>query len=361
MGSVTTMSGNKKLSKDQSGLVSFIVVIIIMFVLSLIVLAFARLVRREQTQTLDRQLNSQAFYAAESGVNDALNALASASPPTGYNNNCSGPNSFIQTAGLNNDLGNGVSYSCLLVDNSPSQLDFDNVDTATSTVTPIRAPGNTPITSVEISWDAAGGPTGTTSLAPCQAQGLFPQTWPPNCPIGILRIELLPFSAPTSRNTLITSRGIAFLQPGNSGSAPTMTLGSIAGDNQGRPYRVNCAGTTPQRRCVVTITGTDLTGYLRIRSVYSSNAVTIRARTAAGATDLIGAQAEIDVTGRVSGVLKRIKVNAPIPVSTDNPLPEFALQSTKTQCKRFTWRPGVVTPAPPSGFTDTDSVCDPRN
>jgi hypothetical protein len=58
--------------RREGGFVSIIVCMIIMTILSLITIGFAQIMAREQRQALDRQLSSQAFYAAESGVNDAL-------------------------------------------------------------------------------------------------------------------------------------------------------------------------------------------------------------------------------------------------------------------------------------------------
>ena len=70
------LNKNQKLRTDQKGIASLVIVILIMFLLTLIVLAMTRNTNQQQRQALDRQLNSQAFYAAESGVNDAFHYLA---------------------------------------------------------------------------------------------------------------------------------------------------------------------------------------------------------------------------------------------------------------------------------------------
>jgi Tfp pilus assembly protein PilX len=72
-----------KLRKDQEGMVSIIVTMIIMVLLGLIVLGFAQLSRREQRQSLDRQLAVQAQYAAESGINQAADYVRS-NPTTNW-------------------------------------------------------------------------------------------------------------------------------------------------------------------------------------------------------------------------------------------------------------------------------------
>src|SRR4051812_1988899 len=102
------------LHTDARGVVSIIVTILIMLVLSLIILGFAQLVRREQRQSLDRQLSTQAFYAAETGVNDAIKALNN-SVLTGKKSDCD-PDGLGLGANVNKlDASGTVSYVCVLV------------------------------------------------------------------------------------------------------------------------------------------------------------------------------------------------------------------------------------------------------
>ncbi|MCA9330399.1 hypothetical protein KDA11_07130, partial [Candidatus Saccharibacteria bacterium] len=55
---------------NEQGIVSIFVTIIIILLMSLIILAMVRNATREGRQSLDRQLSDQAFYNAESGIND---------------------------------------------------------------------------------------------------------------------------------------------------------------------------------------------------------------------------------------------------------------------------------------------------
>jgi len=71
----TQASNTESLQRNQSGMVSIMVTMILMIVMSLIVVGFAQVSRRNQRVALDRQLSTQAFYAAESGVNDAREFL----------------------------------------------------------------------------------------------------------------------------------------------------------------------------------------------------------------------------------------------------------------------------------------------
>lgn len=329
-----------KLHNNQTGLVSFMVVTIIMIVLTLIVLAFARIVQREQVQTLDRQLNAQAFYAAESGVNDAIGALAANNAlSAGIFNDC---DDFTTAATLTPNLGNGVSYSCLLVDPSPDELIYDNISTTESVVLPINSDGASPITELRfVIKDSDNG--GPNRLTACPATGTYPGIWPTaNCSIGMLRLELVEFNGSTNRSGLLRNRGVMYIQPSNTG---TGTLGRAWGDitdetayRTGQGHSADCSTVSGVVQCNLNLSGLNIqNGYLRLRSVYRSVGLTISARSGAGPINLIGAQAEIDATGRANGVIKRIKVRSAIPIDTnsDGPVPEFALQSTDTICKRF--------------------------
>lgn len=113
---------------SQEGIVSIMVVSVLIVLLSLVTIGFARLMNRETRQALDRQLGLQSYYAAESGINDAIKYLdgikASGQPITRANatiDKCSG-----DTGKLNQNLSGGANpnaqYSCVLIDPEPSSL-----------------------------------------------------------------------------------------------------------------------------------------------------------------------------------------------------------------------------------------------
>lgn len=353
------------ISKNESGLVSFLVVMVIMIVLSLIVMSYSRIVRKEQLQTVDRQLNTQALYAAESAVNDAMEAINS--NPLLLNSEydkCEGSGSFVDAAGLTSDrnLGDGVSYSCLLVDTSPLQLEFPGVNTQKSTTTILRGEGGTPITRLEISWDSESA--GATNVSGCLTPaGRFPSSLSANCEIGALRFELVPFNGAVDRASMIDNRAIGILQPSGTSGFDNRAMGQFVGAyNQGLPFQVRCTGSGP-RYCSFTITGMSIqSGYLNLRSIYRNTPVTIRAFNGSNRIGLIDSQVVVDVTGSASGVVKRIQQHRQIKPTNDKGVAsDFALQSTKTICKRFIYWPGAASPAlggVPAGPNDSD-YCDP--
>src|ERR1044072_6757095 len=136
-----------RLRPDQNGMAAIIVTMVTMVVISLIVLGFATISRREQSETLDQQLSTQAFYAAETGVEDAKNVITAAiragkaipSKTDCDTNTVSGYTpSYPIGAGTVLNSANGVSSSCLLVDPVPDSLEFDGIGTD-NVVVPITA------------------------------------------------------------------------------------------------------------------------------------------------------------------------------------------------------------------------------
>src|SRR4051794_29381721 len=105
------------LADSEQGIVAIVVSIILIIILSLITIGFANLVRREQRQALDRQLSSEAFYAAESAINDTVDALKVPNSSVISTNNCTNTDSVL-------DKSRGVSVPCVLVDRSLPQLEY---------------------------------------------------------------------------------------------------------------------------------------------------------------------------------------------------------------------------------------------
>lgn len=327
-----------RLSKDQKGIVSFFVVMIIMVVLTLIVLAFSQLVRREQRQTLDRQLKSQALYAAESGVNDAIDWINDPDNQDDlftWNDECDGAGSFIDTAGLTNELdgsGGETSYSCLLVDPAPDALEY-SVPVETSATFRLQPDGSS-INRLEISWRDGGGGTDVTCT---NSVGSYPGNGNQSCTIGNIRIEIVSFAQalptpipPPNRDRLTNDRFIAFAQPGGTG-----TVGYASGTNRGQGVSVGSSCSGGACRATISSVPNITLGYMRVSAIYRDADISVEAFNGGDLLSMLGAQVEIDATGKASDVLHRIKVNSPISIDGDGPAPEYALQTRVSQCKRF--------------------------
>jgi Tfp pilus assembly protein PilX len=335
-----TSSSKPSLYTSQNGVVSLLVTMVLMIVISLIALGFAQVARRNQNQELDQQLSTQAFYAAESGVNDVANLvstqLAAGTQATDLvKPTCSstGPTGLYAT--LLPTLGNGVSYTCVLVNPYPPILKTDV--TSTSEIIPISA--TSPITKLTLQWspEAAGanpvtGCPGSVSLPTIAQWGA--------CKVGLLRIDLVPSDVPpTDAATLAKETLTTFVVPMKpSGAGPTNSIPypAVNADtaNRNNIVGVDCTNnSTPS--CTFNITTAGHTGYyLRVLSQYEDSALQISADDATGPEPLSGAQVIIDATGKAQNVLRRIQVYAPIGIMS-NQLSDYAVESTDSICKRF--------------------------
>jgi Tfp pilus assembly protein PilX len=288
--------------QSQQGFVSIIVSVIIMVILSLVTIGFAQLMSREQRQALDRQLSTQAFYAAESGVNDARINLAS------YTSTCPA------TEALDSDR--KVLVTCVTVNQTPTEVKKDQVDQKPF-VFPLNltddSGAKTAPTSVIVKWSSPAV-AGRTDFRPDAA---VPVTWPSMADwaynTGVAKVAIIPFKDGDSRATLIANEAIGIFNPALAGSSPgTVALPSLQGNNQYTIVNGNCSDAT--HNCTITIDTSALTIasydelYMVISSLYTSSNFVV------SSPPLVfnDVQAVIDSTGRTNDVLRRIQVRAPL-------------------------------------------------
>lgn len=312
----------------ESGVVSIMVTMIMMIVISLIVLGFAEVSRVEQRSSLDDHLSTQAYYAAESGINDARAAIvsqlqtgaATIQPKTtcndqnGYNFNATGASQVSAS--------NGVSYSCVLIDPNVSSLVYD-IGYA-STVIPIESAGGA-FGNLTLQWNS---PTTATTNANCYTGGQ-PQRFPPVaswlCAYPVLRIDIADVSSPNlPRTAWDGNTQPIFLVPYASGGTASINIGSSQ-----RVYGVNC--TTSCQVRLNGLGGANSKYYWRVTTLYRSGfRLTV---TAPGGKSFIGAEAQIDVTGKAQDVLRRVRVA--IDLTANSTSPSAAIVTRDSICKRF--------------------------
>lgn len=266
--------------RSQSGMVSLVVTLIMMIVITITVLGFSQVARREQRQALDKQLSSQAYYAAESGVNAASSIIN-----TKYlANNLSPPDKTSCTTDINPgdyDLFNGnnvinsstnTSYTCVLIDPSPPEIKYDISSSGTSKVIPIKTSGTT-IDTLNISWtrDDAYADTAANPLTNCQdssksqpavkANGPATAAW--DCKFGIVRMDLIPMGS-LNRTDMLANTFTGFFSPdttgtatveyapgGNINSTNTTTPGSFCGQDPNAPECRYCSNNWLNIHCLV--------------------------------------------------------------------------------------------------------------
>ena len=358
----------QSVSSNQKGMVSVIVTIILIILMTLVVLAMSQNANREQRQALDRQLSDQAFYNAESAVNDWADYLYknpgapdektvcntdSSQPgfPSGFPGKVPNP-SIDGPDGVN-------SYTCILYDKAPAELIYDNVNTNDSIVVPITPfglSGSSEMRSLKFTWRAAEGGTNTSG---CNVSGsTLPQSLNSsgNCNVGGLRIDLI--NSNGTRGDIINNNFPAYLLPSDGGGSITYAPGSL--ENQGVIGRADCSS---DNRCELTVNNINLANnerlFLHIKSIYTTNDLTITGCHSASPscstgnprqlTQFAEAQISIDATGKANDVLRRIAVRIPAQSQFDTP-GSAAIRTTQSICK-------LVTVSDPARTATIDGRC----
>jgi Tfp pilus assembly protein PilV len=349
----------KSIRYSQAGMVSIMTTMVLMIVISLIVLGFAQLSRRNQRETLDRQLSTQAFYAAESGVNDVRkrirDALDSGTTVVPDKTGCTdtGVGGFYAALNPDIDAAKNVRYTCLLVDASPEILRFSDVGT-TSVVVPVTSSSGAAISEIRLDWQSKVTGGNPTAGCPTSTNNVFSPTTNWNCGYGVLRFDLVPVGGNFNADDLRTRTMTTFAVPFSSGGTSVIPyVPDVANDNR-RGVSCNASG------CSLRINGLSQSNYyMRISSIYRNVGMQISATDAGGASlGLTGAQAVVDSTGKAQDVLRRIQVHVPIRASSQNQLSDYAIQSTDAICKRFSVMDGYFD-SDVSGVTSTNRLCRP--
>jgi len=348
------MSTKQKLG--EAGTVSILVTMIMLMVISLIVVGFAQVARRNQREALDRQLASQAYYAAESGVNDVLTAIHNGHFVQPTDTTCTGSGSVLTknatTPEIKPDLHQtggqtDVGYTCLVV-----SLQTKSVVKTIKSLNLIRTAHLKldKSTSLTFNWKGLSGDRNATS-ALCPSAGVTPNNFlssddwgASGCEFGALRVDLFDAQAnggSSDPETMSSHTAALYLMPSNSVTS-TVNYGHAS------VLKANCTGGS----CTATLTnGASQDYYVRISGIYQPpGQVTISSTNGAVFSE---AQMSIDSTGRAQDELRRIQ--ALVDLSGDNSVPGYAVQSGKGICKRFIiLGNGYVAGNTTAGATDTD-------
>ncbi len=353
-----------KSSRNQQGFASLVIAMVLVLVLSLITLGFAQLMRKEQRSALDRHLSSQAYYAAEAGINDAAKALSAGY--TGTKAACDplpvppvstppDPTKYLSDSKV--DSAGTAKYSCLLIDPAPTSLEFGAIDFSQSksmiiTGEDFNSPGTTaPFNDLVISWQDSGEGNTFVPAATAASHPFFPlASWPATT--SVLRVGLTPLnSVSVTRDNMISSTYTAFLYPnanpgaGNAATAfanyPSYSMPGNTGTAGGTIIDGKCNTGSQPRYCNVRISGLDQLNYLLdLRSMaYGKSRVTITAYGSGGARIRIrNAQTLVDSTGKAQDVLRRVQARIPSKNNYDHA--DYGIDAMSGICKQLQLIPG---------------------
>jgi hypothetical protein len=343
--------GTKRRMSDEAGVISIITVVLLAMVLTLITTAFVRSTNSNQRQALDNQLSTQAFFAAETGINDITTLIKNGiitAEDAESDGNCKtyidliNNNKSLISQGfanqspnvLNSD--NSIEYTCVMVSSEPDEISINRTEAGQGNIYPIKSADDNVIDKVNINWGGGQIATGANNEdLPSQA------VWTNNSTVdakALIRLSLY-YPPSLSRDNLTSPsyQKTIFLKPyyheePNSNSLDINTIGD------GSITKVACDNAN---ECVLEIAGidsltdnTNRTFYVRVEPIYNPSSITIKAFSSSAVQKLKGAQFSIDVTGRSNDVYRRVEVRRKI--TTDWNFPDAVVQTSGDLCKQFT-------------------------
>ncbi len=333
----------KRLEGNDSGIVSILVTIIFMVVIGLIIMGFAESSRNQNRQTIDNQLSTGSYYAAQSGINEILTNLKDgAGAFAGNQLSCCPLSSCTTTTGaLGFNSTDSSTITCYSYNRIPGNLVYGNVSTSQPTIAhivPVDSSGNsyTGDYKLTFTWNDNSG----NSSSGCDSS--FSKTYTKDnyvtgkpCSPGVLRLDLSidPSSCTGDMRVCLQSNAeTIFLTPTSNSTTQTIFP---AFSGQINPLILNgvWTGSGSSNSVSITCYSSHSCSYINMRAIYSSSIVKI------GITDSSGyplafadGQAQIDVTAKTQNVVRRLVATASLTNNSSN-VPGFAIQSTDSICK----------------------------
>ncbi len=350
---------------NQSGAVALISVVVFATIITVVITAYLRSAVSQQKESVNYDLNNRAYYAAESGVQDAVRAIKN-TPASAVDKDTCTP---LAGGGLVGTSANfNLSYTCQIVDVDPAEL--------TGTVSPNSQ-------SVMIKLDPAVAPpagqykivvrwspkSNTDVLYPRGTdEPLFPpnnqwfQGGNPAKPVhALLRVAVITHPAGSFSRTSINQR-VAFLNPTNEAAGLDNSSTGYGGwvlldttddmltQQKGLFNNATCydsndpaiPATMGTYSCMRTIRLTNYNlanpTYIRIGSAYRSTDFSVTLTDNSGVVIPIkNSQVAVDVTGKAGeNTYRRIKQTVKLDGYKIESGPDAALVAGEGICKQIT-------------------------
>lgn len=335
--------------KNQAGVVSLFTVLFFTILLTVLTTGFIRIMINERQQSNDEDFSSRAYYAAESGVEDAKRALAQyyTTDPSKLNaTTCAAPDGYNNV--ISADL--KISYSCMLMDLNPSSIEATLPADGSGMQWRLKAQNGSQFNRVRISWhslndnlvDGTNVAFRTTNDNPTYGNWQSGATPYP----AMLRAQFFGYpNAGATAAGVKALNNVGFLNPTSNATTDPIDINVLN------------AATTPQgARC--TANTTTYGGYacqaiinlapinnleqasvfLRLKGLYDTNGTKVKIELMNGSNvvNTADAQALVDVTGKAGTLFRRVQARVSLPSSVSSDLmPEFGLESGDNICKQF--------------------------
>ena len=318
-------------------------------VITLTVIGFSQVARRNQREALDRQLSSQAFYAAESGVNVTKAIIANYVNASGFagmnaKKSCATDYKPTDVNGSNGTAitplladasgGTAVGYTCVLVNPLPGSVVY-SVTKGGSAVAPLAT--SSAFQTLTFQWNPGTADTGCGGADP----DAFPASDDWTCGFGVLRVDLVATNGNTNlTNADFDSKTVTIFMTPLGGHSGAVTVPNYTA-NKAYVASADCSAVTSCKATVTLPVGGSSTYYARMTSMYRDAPNTIiTGTTASGAAAFSGSQAIVDVTGKSQDELRRIQVRVALTgTANSSSIPLNAVASTNDICKHFAVSP----------------------
>ena len=314
---------------NQRGAISMLTVIFLALLLTIITTSFVRLSITEQRQAVDDDLTTRAFYAAESGVEDAKRAISDFQNGTltqaQLNETECTPAEVVTSGQLSADL--DTEYTCQYIDLAPADYQA-SLDAWQAVTVPLS--GASAFSSVRIDWHIHDG----GAYARHTNQDLLTVgAWQGADYPAMLRAAVFSTPSSASFSSSQVSQSTMFINPSNGGGSTNIN------SSDGQIVNGNCVSSPSQGQysCSMTLAGINSgrTNYLRLQSLYRQTNISITLLDSSNNPVLLDdVQALIDVTGRAGDVFRRVEARVSL-LDQNFPLPDIALWSNTEICKDF--------------------------
>lgn len=356
---------------NSTGAASMVVVIFFSIIISIVTIGFIRLAINEQRQSTDLDLSQRAYYAAESGLEDARRAvgeyLSGELLASELNaDTCDVPDGYDGVLDTEFD----IEYTCMFIDLTPADyevsLDAPN-QTKQVKLRALNPGGGSPnIGSMTIEWHInAASPEGDGLLsADGGSYGLrgatannMPQfgSWG-NTP-AMMEMQFIAY--PNNITAASIRDNVSFLSPNNGGAGVNQQV-FLAPSNpnptvNGQVLPGECSDVAVgEFVCRATYNLNQANSneiVLRMTNHYAATNVRLTMTTgpnSGGQTLLFAdAQASVDVTGRASTVYRRVEAN--LDLQTLELLPDYTVQTAEDICKNFSFTTSLSNFSAPAG------------
>ncbi|QQS19146.1 pilus assembly PilX N-terminal domain-containing protein [Candidatus Saccharibacteria bacterium] len=242
------------------------VTMILTLVITLVVMGFTQVANRNRREALDRQLSTQAFYAAESGVNSAIDIIKNrqtaglaVQPQDDCNTGPYTVNPVLSTSPR-------VEYTCVFVSTTVPDLVVDP-STTSAIVIPIdltdkQGGALPPATSVDIEFEWTVAEGASTDPTDCPSYLSFPANNAANqCGYGLLRFDLMQMTAFNSAASAANITKTFFMQPVISTPGNRVGITNF-GDPKGHIVPASCTAATQSCKAVIRVSVNAMTPLL---------------------------------------------------------------------------------------------------